>query len=486
MQANPNFSRTVRIVSLGCAIAILVLAGMRAITHLNDLTGIHHIAGIWMALAKYCNDGVLYPPLESEGVYAGTRYVPVCFGLIAGLVKITGDYVTAAKGMALGSMVLLLGGVFFAVRRATGRWLDALALTGLVMVSPEALTALLSPHADALAAALTVVGLLLIERGTISAGRTGLAAALFTAALLTKFSSVAGPAAAGVYLLRRDRSGALGLFGLWLVLSASSLLLLNHFSDGRFADNFRSLGSGGMSFDSIRIGPARVAYALGQTLPFALIVPLAMLTIWRRSRESGFSLWDWYFLFMAGVTAIIFTSPGTGINHLLELEIAAVLVVAQALVRPNEMVARLVALAVLVAGGYTAIKDYRDTDDAAVIPSRVVVEVLPADSRILAEDATAPILLGQRPVVMDAFAFRVLAERGRVDDRQLADRVTRQEFDVLVMMGRVDHPEESLCPRFHFGPRVTRAMREAYRFDRQIGPYYLFVPMTRTDLGSHQ
>jgi hypothetical protein len=147
-----------------CAIVLVVAALARAILHLRDLNGIQHIAGIWMALAQYGNAGVLYPSLEADGVYAGTRYMPLCFGLIAALVRIVGDYVLAAKLMALLSMTALLGGVFVAVRRITGRAVDAVVLTALVLASAEGRAALESPHADALAAAFAVWGLLGVDQ----------------------------------------------------------------------------------------------------------------------------------------------------------------------------------------------------------------------------------------------------------------------------------------------------------------------------------
>ncbi len=94
-----------------------------------------------------------------------------------------------------------------------------------------------------------------------------------------------------------------------------------------------------------------------------------------------------------------------------------------------------------------------------------------------------PVLLGRRPVVMDPFAFRVLAERGRVNDRPLAGRIARREFDVLVLMGAWTSPARGCVRIFISGRAVTAAMREAYRFDRQLGPYYLFVP-AEEDRGS--
>jgi hypothetical protein len=479
-----------------CAIVLGIAALARAVLHLRDLHGIQHIAGIWMALAQYGNAGVLYPPLEADGVYAGTRYMPLCFGLIAGLVRIVGDYVLAAKLMALVSMAALLGGVFVAVRRVTGRATDAVILTALVLASAEGRAALESPHADALAAAFAVWGLLLTEcrmqnaecRMKSVASHSAfciLHSALFAAALMTKFSALAGPATAVAFLLPRDRRCAVALLVPWLVLSAAGLALLEYASDGRFLDNFRSLGSGGMTLDSIRIGPSRVAFALGQALPYSALFAVALFAVVRPGREGRLGLWDWYFLATAAITLVIFTSPGTGLNHLLELEVAAGLAIAPLLARRADAapanslaapLARLFVFAVLASGAYEVI---REAESPASVSGRAVVEAIPSGASILAEDATVPVLLGRRPIVMDAFAYRVLAEHGRVDDRALAERIARREFDVLVLMGRVDRPGESLCPRFHFGPRVTAAMLEAYRFDREVGPYYLFVPCSR-------
>ena len=41
---------------------------------------------------------------------------------------------------------------------------------------------------------------------------------------------------------------------------------------------------------------------------------------------------------------------------------------------------------------------------------------------------------------------------------------------------RIDRPE-SLCPHFHFGPRVTEAMRRWYRFEGYVGGYAVFRPV---------
>src|SRR5579859_1236484 len=120
---------------LGCCLA-------QALLHLRDLSGIQHLAGVWMALAASLDQGVFYPPLEADGFYAGTRYMPLLFALIAGLFRLVGDYLLAAKLAALLSTGLLLAGVFAVVRRLTGRFIDAVALTALLLAFPEGQSAL--------------------------------------------------------------------------------------------------------------------------------------------------------------------------------------------------------------------------------------------------------------------------------------------------------------------------------------------------------
>jgi hypothetical protein len=114
------------------------------------------------------------------------------------------------------------------------------------------------------------------------------------------------------------------------------------------------------------------------------------------------------------------------------------------------------------------------------LPFATLAEQLPKDPHLLTEDATPVVLLGQRPVVMDAFTFRLLTERQLIDDEPLVERIERQEFNGLVMLHRVEDPEERLN-RFHFGPRVLDALRRKYRFDRQVGQYVLYRPVPTAD-----
>jgi hypothetical protein len=484
---NHSHSTTIlRVLGTVFAVAVCADALAQSLLHLRDLSQVNHITGVWLTLAQALRDGVLYPPLEQDGHYAGTRYMPLFFALVALLAKLTGDFLLAAKLTSLLSMAGLLTAVFVAVRRAAGHALDAFILTSAILAFPEGRRVLLWPHVDALAVALSVGGLLFVSGERPGMGSVAAAALLFALALAAKVSSVAGVAAACVYLGTRDQRQAAWLVVMTAALGVVGFVLLQLGSDGRFLDNFRAVGSGGMSVQSLAVGPTRMIQAIGVSARIAFVVPLvlsaAVFVLLQDAQRRRLSPWDWYFLFAVPVTAFIFTSPGTDPNHLLELEAAAVLVLAGWLRRPaegpawTETGARGFAAAALLVGLVYAANCWRQGPLPDAISQRTLIEALPAEGELLTEDATPAVLLGHRPVVMDPFAFRLLAERGRIDPEPLAARVRRREFAALVVVRRIDFPDESLAPHLHFGPQVTDAIREAYRFDQAVGGYYLFKP----------
>ncbi len=456
------------LILLGAALAV-------ALFHLRDLSRIQHIAGVWIGLAAALEQGTFYPPLEDHGFYGGTRYMPVVFALLAGLGRVGGDWLVAAKLTALLTTLALLAGLFVAAQRQAGTG-QGLFFAVLLLALPEGLNALLTPHADALAAALAVWGLLCLDREQLSPGWIVLAGLLFALAFLSKFSAVAGPAAVGAWLLMRRRPGpAAGVAGLSAALAALGVLGCDWLSAGRMLDNFHSLASGGMSGESIRLGPVRLLIALCRPTPFLLVWPVAGVLLLLRARARDWGVWEWYLAWSLLVTAVIFTSPGTEFNHLVELQAACLIVLAR---KGGEtatacVVPGVVGLVVLAWGLVLLLPG----PDRSAIGAQQLREVVPAGSRLLSEDASVPVLLGQRPVVLDPFSYRILAERGRIDDEELAGRIRRQEFDVLVMLAPLEPPEQGLCPRFHFGPAVTQAMRRAYRHAGTVGRYHVYRPV---------
>jgi hypothetical protein len=521
MTATTVTSRVLRVLpglAGGGAGVLLLSASLLAVVHLDDLYAAQQGPGIWIALARSTNDGLLYPPLQDDGSYAGTRYTPLFFLLAAALARITPDYLMAAKVASLLSVALLASAVFMTARRLTGRWLDALGLTGLLLALPQGLNAVLMPHADALSAALSVWGLAAVASSEGRPGRLAWAAVCFALAPAAKFSTVAGCGAALVWLFLRDRrqssvgrisnpsspNGRIanlsyGWAMLLLLVAALGMgwfLLVDWLSAGRFLTNLRALGSGGLNRDTLLQSPQLFLHNFRFTQGFTLLLPLAVCILLFRLVQRRWQLWDWNLLATLATTLVVYTSPGTADNHLLELEIATLLVIASLLAeRPNpasglvtllQPAARVLVLATLLLGLRPHIATWQAGEEQGTIPLHAVTDALPPNARLLTEAPTVPVLLGQRPVVMDAFCFRVLAERGLIDDEALAERIRRHEFDVLILLGRIEVPGQTFCPDTHFGPRVTDAILQNYRFDRRVGVYYLFKPSGRQKRVNHE
>src|SRR6187399_2526139 len=75
-------------------LAALVAASwlVLVVAHLDDGYGMDHASGTWIALARYANDGTLYPPLYDGESFGGTRFMPVPILLQAGAAHLSAEY----------------------------------------------------------------------------------------------------------------------------------------------------------------------------------------------------------------------------------------------------------------------------------------------------------------------------------------------------------------------------------------------------------
>ena len=98
-----------------------------------------------------------------------------------------------------------------------------------------------------------------------------------------------------------------------------------------------------------------------------------------------------------------------------------------------------------------------------------------ASDAILSEDASIPVLLGQRPVILDQFSFDRLIRTHPDWGRKLAARVAAGDFDKIVL----DDPIER--EGAHLGPAVGAQIVRHYRLAHAVttaasGSYWIYVP----------
>src|SRR5206468_580162 len=150
------------------------------------------------------------------------------------------------------------------------------------------------------------------------------------------FSALSAPAVGVLALARRGRWGdATLLGGTTAALCVGGVVAIQGLSGGRFLENFAALGSGGMTAENLRLGPARFLLAASHDWRGLFLLALAAMAVALRGLDKSFGLWEGYAILVALSLVVIFMSPGTDPNHLVELEAAAVIVLARFTALPD-------------------------------------------------------------------------------------------------------------------------------------------------------
>ena len=191
---------------------------------------------------------------------------------------------------------------------------------------------LTTPQADGLAAALNVWALAMIVPAKPNGRRIFLAALFFTLAWSAKVTTVFGLAAALVWLLAVGRKRAAWLLAAetlcgYLIVAGATIVASGH----RVVEIFRACASGGADWKFIVSGPMRMQSMALYTDPvlFAFaVLGLLLLVVMLVSGKLWRSLPALFLIATLAVTMLIFGSPGTAGNHLLDLQVAAVILLA--------------------------------------------------------------------------------------------------------------------------------------------------------------
>jgi hypothetical protein len=456
-----------------------------AAAHLDDAYEVDHVAGGWMALAEYLSHGTLYPRFFDGVHYGGTRYMPLQIALHGGLSRITGEYLVSGKLLVAVLAALLFAVLVVVVRRLGVPWLLAVGLAAGVLVTPAGLYDATAIRGDVLPAALQLVAVALVaERRTT--WWLAAAAALCALAFLAKTSALWAPAAILVWLLlRRERREAVLFVGAAAACAGVGLGAAAFASDGRIFENvFGLLGAGpGPEVHGVWTKVLSFLETKGDAvwllLPFAA---LALLLALRRPTLYQLSL-----VAAAVILVVVMTDPGSDFNHLVDVQVLTVVVVAELWALTREPILRLAISAVLVwALAASFVVDLEPqahaaasalvhrTHDPRYAKEPLAGRIGPGDD-ILSEDPYVPVAMGHLPVVLDPFMLLRVLDRHPELRRGLVGRIDRREFDEVVLIVPLD-PNAPRWRTLHFGPDVARAIDRSYELAAQVGRYWLYRP----------
>jgi hypothetical protein len=310
---------------------------------------------------------------------------------------------------------------------------------------------------------------------------------LCSLALLAKLTAVWPVVAIVAWQLGRSRRLAGLVAGVFAGATALLLGLTELVSDGRFGENVVGLAFAGSGDDRGVLQGARTFYDLAlrdqrSLWPLLLIgTALAVVALVRR-RVGPYELG---LLVSLAMLLVVLRDVGARENHLLDATALAAIAAAGAwsielgrlttAVRVAVGVAAVLGIA--LAARHTLVPPAHDvlSGETARYDPHAFDAVVGEDACVLAEDPTVPLLLDQRPVVLDPF---MLPRLGDEESAELAERIRERRFERIVLTVRPD------VDPFHFrslnlGEAVATAIERSYRQVATVAgdpPQYVYAP----------
>lgn len=459
---------------LAVAAVCAVVAAGRSVLAVANMGGLatDTSSGVWATLAVDLAAGDFYRPLLSEVGYGGTRYFPLHFVLQAGLIKAGLSAMAAGFTITFASVAATLAGGWVFLRRAGASHGLAIAMTALFASTTAFAYSAGTIRGDILPAALNLWGVGLC----MSEGRRSWPAAVaFTLAFAAKQTIVFGVLAAiTARWLASDRRAARRLAAEAAVGFAVVLLVMLVASRGRVIESFVAVASGGATLSDIFRAPLNFLERIPAYDLMTIGLGLAVLTAaphgtWRDLP----ALW---FLAALGVTVAVFGSPGTDDNHVLDVELAAILFVGTQIARrrvdPSLAGSALGVVSLCLTWGlYSFPLPQAQTETIQA----VLKDARGGDGPLLAENPWLAIWAGERPVMMDPYLFRLLASQNETIGDDLTRKLASRAFRAVVLEHTLD--DESWYNR-RFGDAFRRTLPRWYELTSSRPGFYVWRAKT--------
>ena len=499
-----EFRRGPRLFLCAAVGLVLLVTAIRASVCWRNDSWVEHPSGVIIAMAADLRDGVFYRPLFGPDGYGGTRYFPLYFVLHALLLKLGLPVLASAYLLSAAAVLFLLLGVFYLLRRlGLEPWLAACS-SGAVLAASSAQMALTNPHGDGLASALNVCGLAVIVHPKLDHRHIVLASLLFTLAWSAKLNMVFGVAAAVIWLLAKgSRRLALELAaetGIGCLLAAGAMVLA---SQGRILEVFKACVFGGTNRSLMMLGPLHVWLIAsradrGLLLFFSLALLALILELWPPPLKFLQNLPIVFLITTMAVMFVIFGSPGVVTNHLVDVQIASIILFTTWLAKEatpwlKQFGVFIFALAIMLAT--VPLFHKLMVWDRRFQPhrfERAIALIGDTHKPIVAENPILPVLAGERAYVLDPWMLRMLRERIPDYGKPLLEGLRDRSFGAVVLS--VANAQTARARAWYtwsnFGPGFLPALNQNYRLAAVVEDQLIYLPITdnaedvRTQVGA--
>jgi hypothetical protein len=463
------------------------------VVHVGDRYAVGYVQGTRMALARYLNEGTVYPPLFDGGRFGGTRFMPIPTSLHAALARWTGEYLVSGKVVSYISAALVVGLVYVLLRRMGLDRLSSAGISAAILATVPGFFIARSIQGDALPVLFQLAAIGAVAR-SISRRSVLIAAVLCTLGVLSKLTAVWALIAVAVWLLIRARRHLPLFAASCVLLLGGSVAILQLVTDGEFMTNMVEVSLAGVGSGSLLGAPARAVDMIQRAGPVA--IALVFLALVRVGLGATRRVWSPYGIaFLAGLLVLVVQATDLGVsnNHVIDVVVLAAVGVGELVRILGERgqpvwsraaialaLAAFVGLFAALETGPAVARAIDQVRDGSVPePANPLArEIRPGDT-VLSEDPAVPVLLGRLPVVLDAWVLLRLEDRHPGWIAGLAARVDRREFDVIVLVQPIDSTQ--WYRRLHFGPTIAAAIRRSYCLAGQPDRYYLYRPGTPPD-----
>ena len=483
--------RLARIALIAGVVMASVIVLVRGWVVLPSGHDVNLVSGVWLALARDLHDGVFYRALVDAGQYGGTRYFPLVFLLIAGWMRAGLPAMMAGQLVGLLSGAVLLTGAFSLLTRLSVA--RPLAITGAMLtVAPYfVLESIFGIRAEPLAAGLAFWGASFVAGrlcGSASRHWAAAAALCFGLAAAAKPTAVYAAFAGLLALLGTGRRGdALRLATLctavWSVLLAGIWMA----SDGRAIESFRACALAGETpwaffRPETILHPIRLIFTSHYLTTVLLLIMGVMIS---RPRDA-LRLPGLLFVLALIAAVAALATPGTILtNQIVESYASGSLyLVWVAHARLELRPAGYAVFAVLLL--WSSAQNGRDLGVLMreQVPKTVSVEraaliaaVQRCPGTVLSESPLLPVLAGDRPVLLDPFAFRVAAMKKPELTDDLVARLRAREFACVVLeMDPQTERGRGWYTNVHLGAPILDALLAHYTYRGSLAGRRFYVP----------
>jgi hypothetical protein len=482
-----------RLLLFAGALLLLLLTLARMYVAWRDRSYLTQTCGTWTALAVDLKDGVFYRPLYGNLGYGGTRYFPLHFVLHAALLKLGVGPIESGFVLAVVAILALLFGTYRILRELRIDPAMAACVSVFVLAPETTQLGILSIRADVLAAALNILGVAVCMRPSLQLRHWLGASLLFTLAFATKETTLFGVGAVSLSFLLsgRVKKGLQILLatGLGCACVVGAMVLA---TEGRVITILRACAAGGNY--SLPVGLLHVVIVPARTdaVVFVFMI-LGFAAFYALPRGRHVSIPALLFLLTGVATFIILGSAFSSINHLIDLHVAALIILAawlfdeEAAEKSFGIAALGCAVLLALFPQFWNLRHQDNVPNGASPPPPVADssgfrEMLRALGKqgkpILAENPLLPILAGQSPYFLDFYVFHVLSEKDPWFAEPVIEATRQRRFGAIIVW----HKVEAAAPTLWGWPiGELKEIEQNYQLVREFPNTFIYLPRERPD-----